>query len=174
MRTLLLLSAAIFVQAPTPPRIRLPQPSPAASVSQTIGTTAITIDYSRPGVKGRKIWGDLVPYDQVWRTGANMATTISFADPVKIAGKDVPKGKYAFFAIPTATKWTLILSTKSDQSGSFQYKESEDLMRFEVVPKDSGRMVEWLDYSIDPDGPSSGVVTLAWEKLAVPFRVEVN
>src|SRR5262245_21965561 len=91
---------------PARAEIKLPQPSPGASVKTAVGTTAVTIDYHRPGVKGRKIWGELVPYGEIWRLGANEATTITFDGPVKVQGQDVAAGTYALFAIPRTDKWT--------------------------------------------------------------------
>ena len=104
-------------------KIRL---SPKASVMQTVGFTDVTIDYSRPGVKGRTIWGALVPYNKVWRAGANEATTINFSTDVTIEGKNLPAGKYGFFTIPNKDSWTLIFNKVADQWGSFQYNEAED------------------------------------------------
>src|SRR5688572_30078188 len=95
--------------------IKLPEASPGASVKTAVGTTDVTIAYHRPGVKGRKVWGELVPYGKVWRLGANEATTITFADPIKVQGQDVPAGTYGLFAIPGPDKWTLILNKKPEQ-----------------------------------------------------------
>ena len=96
----------------------LPRPSPFAKVVQTVGLTDITVDYSSPGVKGRKIWGAVVPYDQLWRAGANNPTKITFSRDVSIADKPVPAGTYAFFIIPTKGAWTVILNKKVDQAGT--------------------------------------------------------
>jgi len=107
-----------------------PRASQQASVSQRVGLTDITINYHRPGVKGREIWGKLVPYDQIWRAGANENTTISFNTRVKINGKEVPGGKYGLHMIPTEKNWTIILSKDNAAWGSFFYDESHDQMRF--------------------------------------------
>jgi len=151
--------------------IKLPQPSPGASVKTVVGTTDVAIEYHRPGVKGRKIWGDLVPYGQVWRLGANEATTITFADPVKVEGKDVPAGTYGLFAIPGQDKWTLILNKQPKQWGSYFYKAEEDLLRFDVQPQ-TGPFTEWMAFQITPSGNGKAVVEMAWENLRVPFTVE--
>src|SRR4051812_13060317 len=103
----LALTTATAAIAQPPPALSVPRPSPNASVSQTIGITEVALHYSRPGVKGRTIWGDLVPYGQVWRTGANENTTISFSTPVKIQGHELPAGLYGLQTIPTATEWTV-------------------------------------------------------------------
>jgi hypothetical protein len=171
LQPVLLLAASLPTQGQN--RLATPAASPAASVSHTIGTTGVTIEYHRPGVKGRKIWGELVPYDQVWRTGANEATTIQFDDPVKIDGKDVPAGTYALFAQPTKDKWTLILNKTAKQWGAFSYDAKEDQLRWDVAPKPA-EMTEWLTYTIDPLGPDSAAIHLRWEKLDVAFTVKVD
>ena len=153
--------------------IKLPQPSPSASVKTVVGVTAVTIDYHRPGVKGRKIWGGLVPWGQVWRLGANEATTITFADSVKVEGHDVPAGTYALFAIPGADKWTLILNKQAKQWGAFFYKPEEDLLRFDVQPQ-AGPFTEWMVFQIIPAGNGTATVEMAWETLRVPFRIETD
>jgi tetratricopeptide (TPR) repeat protein len=153
--------------------IKLPQPSPGASVKTVVGTTDVTINYHRPGVKGRKIWGELVPYGQVWRLGANEATTITFADAVKVQGKDVPAGTYGLFAIPAQDKWTLILNKKAEQWGAYFYKAEEDFLRFEVQPQ-AGPFTEWMVFEITPSGNGKAVVEMAWENLRVPFTVETD
>ena len=150
-----------------------PQLSPAAEVRQTIGVTTVTLRYHRPAVKGREIWGKLVPFDQVWRTGANEATTISFSDPVKIEGTEVAAGTYALFAIPHAESWTLILSKRPRQFGAWEYDPKDDLLRFEVKPKAVG-FNEWLTYEIYPASGATAYVDLYWERLRVSFLVETD
>jgi hypothetical protein len=147
--------------------------SPKAMVKQTVGFTDITIDYSRPGVKGRTIWGGLVPYNVVWRAGADEATKITFSTDVKINGRNLKAGSYSFFAIPTSNKWTLIFNKVADQWGAFEYNEAEDVFRIEVTPEE-GNFQEWLCYTITKTGDNSAVVRLEWEKLKVPFTVEVE
>jgi hypothetical protein len=147
--------------------------SPKAAVIQTVGFTEIRIDCNRPGVKGRVIWNGLVPYNKVWRTGANEATKFTFSTDVQFNGKTLKAGSYSFFAIPTNENWTLIFNKVADQWGAFEYNEAEDAMRFEVTPED-GIMQEWLAYTITKTSKNSAVVTLEWEKLKVPFSVEVS
>src|SRR5512144_2579736 len=130
--------------------VEIPAASPAASVSQTVGVTKVTIDYHRPGVKGRKIWGDLVPYDKVWRLGANEATTITFADPVKIKGRALPAGSYALFAIPKPGVFTLVFNTDARQWGATAYDASKDVLRFDVQPE-TGRSTEWMTFEMVPE-----------------------
>ena len=149
--------------------------SPKATVKQTVGFTNITIDYGRPGVKGRTIWGSLVPYNAVWRAGANEATKITFAADVKINGKKLRAGSYSFFVIPTEKKWTLIFNKVADQWGAFEYNDVEDALRVEVTPeKENNCWQEWLAYTITKTSDKNAVVRLEWEKLKVPFNVEVE
>lgn len=150
-----------------------PQLSPAAEVKQTIGVTTVALRYHRPAVKGREIWGKLVPFEQVWRMGANEATTITFSDPVKVEGTDVPAGTYAIFAIPHAESWTLILSRKYKQFGAWEYDSKDDLLRFEVKSK-AVSFNEWLTYEIYPASGSTAYVDLYWERLRVSFLVETD
>ena len=147
--------------------------SPKAMVKQKVGFTDVTIDFSRPGVKDRKIWGGLVPYDKVWRAGANEATTITFSDDVKINGNSLKAGRYGFFTIPTEDKWILIFNKIADQWGAFEYNEAEDGLRIEVSPEE-GCWQEWLDYTITKTSDSTAIVKLEWEKLKIPFEVEVS
>jgi tetratricopeptide (TPR) repeat protein len=151
----------------------LPRDSQHSVVMQRIGITDITINYHRPLVKGRTIWGKVVPYDQVWRTGANENTTITFTDAVLIEGKPLAKGVYALFAIPGETQWTIILSKVHTAWGSFTYKEADDALRVTVKPQAS-ESHEALTYDFDDVKADSAVATLRWEKLAVPFKIDVN
>ena len=153
--------------------------SPKASVSETIGFTNVTIDYGRPGVKGRKIWDGLVPYDKLWRAGANEATKFTFSNDVNIAGHNFKKGSYSFFAIPGKNEWTLIFNNVADQWGPFTYNEAKDEFRFKVKPAENDHWQEWLAYcftdiKVQPVGKiNSAVVNLEWAKLKVPFKIEV-
>jgi hypothetical protein len=151
----------------------LPRQSQRAQVSQRIGITDITINYHRPLVNKRKVWDGLVPYGQVWRAGANENTTISFSDPVTIEGKALDKGTYGLFMIPAADQWTIIFSKSSTSWGAFTYKEAEDALRVTVKPA-SAEMRNSLTYDFDDVKPNSAVVTMAWEKIAVPFKVGVD
>ncbi len=147
--------------------------SPKAAVIQTVGFTEVRIDYNRPGVKERVIWGGLVPYNKVWRAGANEATKFTFSTDVKINGKTLKAGSYSFFVIPTKEKWTMIFNKVADQWGAFEYNEAEDALRFDVTPEE-GSMQEWLAYTITKTSKNSAVVKLEWEKLKVPFTIEVS
>ena len=153
--------------------LQLPRVSQNATVKQTIGLTDVTITYSRPGVKGRVIWGNLVPYDKIWRTGANEATTISVSKDVKINGQPLPAGTYSLHTIPGKTEWTLIFNKVAKQWGSFDYKQSEDAIRVKVKPE-SGPMQEWMQFSFPDVQPNSATAVLAWEKVRVPFTIETD
>ena len=173
MRILTTSCVLLLLAFPLAAQVETPQASQAASVSQTIGTTTITIEYHRPGVKGRQIWGGLVPYDQPWRMGANEATTLSVSDPVTIDGKELAAGKYSFFAVPGKETWTLIINKDPEQWGAYGYDPTKDAMRVEVKPV-AAEHTEWMRFTIDPTNPSSAVVTLNWEKVAVPMTIDVD
>lgn len=147
--------------------------SPKAEVMQTVGFTDVRIVYSRPGVKGREIWGKLVPYDAVWRAGANEATKITFSTDVTIEGKKLKKGSYSLFAIPGKNDWTIIFNKVADQWGAFEYNESEDALRVKVKTE-KAIWQEWLSYTINKASDTSAVIRLEWEKIKVPIKVEVK
>ncbi len=152
---------------------RLPFPSPASTVSQEIGTSLVTIEYHRPAVRGREIWGALVPYGETWRLGANEATTLTLSHDAKVAGHDVPAGAYALFAVPGKERWTLVLNRKAKQWGSYFTDPKDDLLRFEVAPA-AGPPVERMTFALEPVEPGTVRVSWAWEKLAFSFPVEFD
>ena len=151
----------------------LPRQSQHAVVTQRIGITDVTINYHRPMVNKRKVWGGLVPYGQVWRAGANENTTIKFTDPVTVEGKPLPKGTYGLHMIPGENEWTVIFSNNSTSWGSFTYDQAEDALRVTVKPQ-TAEFHEALAYDFDDVTPDSSVIALRWEKVAVPFKVAVN
>lgn len=173
LAVLLVLSATALLRADNE-GILFPKLSPRATATQSIGTTLVGIDYHRPAVKGRQIWGALVPFGQVWRTGANEATTLRFSDPVKVNGHPVPAGTYALFTIPGPDNWTIILNKRWKQFGTYEYQPKEDLLRFDVRPKVVKEHSEYLTYDIQPASRSSAYVDLFWEKLRVSFLVDVD
>jgi tetratricopeptide (TPR) repeat protein len=170
--TLVVLAAARVAEAQSPP-LTLPQPSQAASVSQTVGLTEITITYHRPRVQGREIWGKLVPYGEVWRAGANENTTIAFSTPVEIEGHALPAGRYGFHTLPSAGNWQLIFSAVDSNWGSFAYDAKEDVLRVEVKPE-AAPFEEALAYTFDDATARETTIALRWEKLRVPFKVAVD
>jgi Protein of unknown function (DUF2911)/Tetratricopeptide repeat len=151
----------------------LPRQSQHAVVMQRIGITDITVNYHRPLANGRQIWGKVVPYGQVWRAGANENTTITFTDPVTIEGQPLDKGTYGLHMIPGENQWTLIFSKNSKDWGSFTYKQEEDALRVNVKPQ-TAEAYNALAYDFDDVKPDSTVVTMRWDKVAVPFKVEVK
>jgi hypothetical protein len=173
MRKTVIAALALLATTSAFAQMRTPRPSPSATLTQTVGLTDITIKYSRPGVKGRTIWGDLVPYDKVWRTGANEATTISFSDDVKIEGQKLPKGTYSLHTIPGADQWTIIFNGVADQWGSYSYDQAKDVLRVNVKPQPAP-MIERLMFEIPDVTTDTAKVVLRWEKIAVPFTVDTN
>lgn len=192
---LLMFFAAPFAAA----QVRTPRPSQKASVMQTIGVTDVTITYSRPGVKGRTIWGDplpeqasvkgeatlddqnarpkgapIVPWGHAWRTGANEATQFVVTDDVLINGQKLPAGSYSLHTIPTKDEFTIIFNSVANQWGSFSYDPAKDTLRVKAKPEWVNDTKEWLEYSIDPVDDSSARVNIRWERLRVPFTVEVK
>ena len=175
-----------------------PRPSQKASIMQTIGVTDITITYSRPGVKGRKIWGDplpeqaktageatldnqmvrpkdavIVPYGHVWRTGANEATMFVVTDDVLINGQKLAAGSYSLHTIPTKDEWTIVFNGTANQWGSFNYDPAKDTLRVKAKPQWVTENQEWLAYSFDPITDNSAQVNIRWEKISVPFTVSI-
>ena len=147
--------------------------SPKAEIMQAVGLTKVTISYSRPGVKGRKIWGALVPYDKVWRAGADEATKFTFTSDVKIEGKKLSAGSYSFFVIPNKKEWIIIFNKVSDQWGAFTYNEAEDAIRLKMKPK-TAEFEEWLKYEIAKTGDYSANLSLHWEKQKVVLKLETK
>jgi hypothetical protein len=157
--------SSIFAQ------LEVPQPSPASSAYQKIGITDVTITYSSPSVNDREIWGGLVPYDEIWRTGANKATSIEFSTDVKVEGNELKAGKYALFTIPSKGEWTVIFSGNPEQSGTYNYKEEEDVLRIMVKPEENHHH-ENMIFTFMFENKISSDVILAWDDLKVPFNVE--
>jgi hypothetical protein len=153
--------------------LKLPRVSQKGQVMQTVGLTDVAITYSRPGVKGRVIWGGLVPYDKVWRTGANEATAITFSTDVKVNGQPLQAGTYSLHTIPAKDEWTVIFNTEVDQWGSYAYNDSSDALRIKVQPEPH-EFTEWMQFSLPDIAVEKATIALDWEKLRVPFEVQVN
>ena len=165
---LLLFSASIFAQG-----FQTPRPSPDATVSQYVGITKITVDYSSPGVKGRKIWGELVPYGEIWRTGANEVTSITFSTPAKVNGNELPAGTYAIHTIPGESEWEIIFSNDTKVDDPMTYDQNKDALRIKVKPEPNP-FTERMAFTITDMTDNSANVNLIWEKLKIPFKVDVN
>lgn len=160
-----------FAQAP---KIEFPAPSPACTIKQRVGLTDIEIAYSRPSMKGRRIFGSLVPYGAVWRTGANNATKISFSTAVKLNGTEIAAGTYAFYTIPGENEWTIILNKGVGQSGT-QYDQAADVARFKATPvKLSDTTIDTFTIEFNHLRDESAVITLVWEQTVVPVKVELD
>jgi tetratricopeptide (TPR) repeat protein len=165
-----LATGAALAQTP----LTLPQASPKATITQTVGLTDIAITYHRPAVNKRTVWGDLVPWDQVWRAGANENTTIAFSSPVTVNGKSLAAGTYGLHMIPTSGgDWTLAFSNVNWAWGSFTYDEKEDALRVTAKPQPA-EFQERLSYSFDEPTDGAVDVSMRWEKVRVPFRIEVD
>ncbi len=153
-----------------------PRPSPSASVSQTIGLTNFTLTYSRPGVKGRVIWGGLVPYDSTWRTGANEANSLTVSDTITVAGKKLPAGKYSILTIPRRGEWTVIFSGQKDLQGASNHDPKQDALRVTATADTTQSHTEWMWLGFEDLTPNSGSLVLRWQRLrlAVPITIDLN
>ncbi len=163
----------LIAQQTPAPQLRTPRASQKQVVTQTVGFTDIAITYSRPGVKGRQIWGALVPYDKVWRTGANEATTIAFSDDVTINGYPLTKGTYSLHTIPGKDEWTIVFNNTANQWGSFNYDPAKDALRVKAKPQ-SAPFAEWLAFEFPQLSPDQATVAIHWENVAVPFTISTN
>lgn len=166
---ILLCSLVSFAQ-----QIQMPQASPSAKIAQKVGLTDVTVDYSRPSTKDRKIFGELVPYGQVWRTGANGATVLSFSTDVIIDGKNIPAGQYALYSIPGKSEWTMILSRNIKLWGAIGYNESEDVIRFTAKPEKLNKKAETFEISFANMTDTGSDLSLKWEKTKIDFRIETE
>jgi len=151
-------------------QIQTPAASPLATVSQQVGLTKVTVEYSRPSAKGRKIFGDLVPFDKVWRTGANKITTIKFDNDVMVSGKKVPAASYGLYTIPGKTEWTIILNSDDQQWGAYAYDEKKDVLRIKAAPYKTAK-AENMTIALEQTSPNNLNVVLSWDKTAVKFAV---
>ena len=150
-----------------------PRPSPGAKVVQTVGTTELSVSYSRPGVKGRVVWGGLVPWGKAWRTGANEITQFSSADDVWIEGQKLAAGTYALVTTPNPDKFTFAFSTQKDMAGLTGYDPKTNVLTVSVTPM-AAPYVERMLFTFDDPGTDSVTLTLRWDKLAIPMRLRVD
>jgi len=155
-------------------QIQMPQASPAAQISQKVGLTDVSVEYSRPSMKGRKIFGELVPFGQVWRTGANAATLLTFSTDVKIEGNDLPAGTYALYSIPGKDLWTIIISSNTKLWGAVGYDQSDDVMRFMVKPGKTGQRYETMEINFVDMTDTGASLAIKWENTRVKFRIETE
>ncbi|NBB89561.1 MAG: DUF2911 domain-containing protein [Bacteroidetes bacterium] len=154
-------------------QITVPAPSPLAKMEQIVGLTEVHLEYSRPSAKGRTIFGGLVPYNKLWRTGANAATKVTFSEDVVIEGQELEAGSYALFTIPGENEWTIILNTDTEQGGTGNYDEEKDALRVTVKPQSLTEFVETFTIGINNITSSSATLNLRWEntEVIVPFTV---
>lgn len=171
-----MLAVALFLigTAAYSQQLQMPQASPSAKISQKVGLTDVTVDYSRPSTKGRKIFGELVPYGQVWRTGANAATILDFSTDVEISGNPIPAGKYAMYSIPDKDKWTIVFSKNTELWGAIGYNTDEDVLRFEVEPKKLSRKYETFEISFNNMTDDGADLSLKWENTRIDFRISTE
>ncbi len=156
--------------------LKVPAPSPVCTFKQSVGLSEITIEYSRPGVKGRTVFGDLVPFGKVWRTGANASTKITFGEEVKLQGNSIPAGTYAFFTIPDKDEWTIIFNKNLTLWGSDGYKSEEDVMRIKVKPVSVKDTIETMTFDITDLSSTSANIIFSWEqiRLVIPIAFEID
>lgn len=164
-------SATLFAQD-----LVTPQPSPTAELKQNFGLSTIDISYSRPGIKGRKIFGDLVPYGKVWRTGANSATTITFGDDVTIGGTKIAAGKYGLLTIPDQNEWTIIITKQTDVTSPAAYKQDQDVVRVKATPQTLPFSVETFTISLGDISGTSCNLEIYWDNVyvAVPITTDID
>ena len=165
----LTLTAGLFAQDP---KIQLPKLSPTVTVKQNVGLTDIDLVYSRPGVKGREIFGKMIPFGSVWRTGANASTKISFSTPVKLNGSEIPAGAYALYTIPGEREWTIIVYKDTSLWGAFGYDQKNDLVRIPATAVKLADSVETFTIDINDIRTESATLNLIWDKTKVPVKLE--
>lgn len=174
MKKVVLLVALLLSSLTFQSQIVTPQPSPKCVLNQMVGLTDVEVEYSRPGLKGRNIFGDLVPFGKVWRTGANSNSTISFSEDVVIDGKTLKKGKYALFTVPKVESWEVIFYSKTDNWGNPEvWNESDVAVRATVVPQMLNRVVENFTIDINNLDNNFGYLNISWEKTLVSLKFEV-
>ncbi len=174
MKKMIALSIAVGYCLLSTAQVKMPAPSPTQTIKQDFGMGGIELIYSRPNAKGRKIYGDLVPYNKLWRTGANAATKIIFTDAVELAGKKVDTGAYVLYTIPGVDSWEIILNKGLNNWGIEGYKETEDIIRFKVEPAKLRTHVETFTMQFANIKPESCELHIMWEKTAVSIPITAN
>ena len=174
MKNLLTLTLSLFLFLNAQAQIKAPQPSPVCKTSQAVGLTDIAIEYSRPSAKGRKVFGGLVPFNELWRTGANASTKLTFSENVKIAGNDLAKGTYALYTVPGEKEWTIVINKNVTHWGSDDYKQEEDAFRFTVKSIYVPTAVESFSIQLDNLKNNSCDINLSWENTSVLIPVVLN
>ncbi|MBI5424093.1 MAG: DUF2911 domain-containing protein [Opitutae bacterium] len=170
----LALAGCLHAQTPAAPKLTLPQASPPATLKQQVGVTDIEISYNRPSMKGRKIFGGLVPFGEIWRTGANTATKITFSTPVKFGGADVPAGTYELFTIPGEHEWTVIVHKNMSQWGSYAYDAKNDVARVTAKATKTTWAVETFSIWLNDLRDTSADLNLTWENTNVSIPITID
>ncbi len=170
----LAISAISFFTPISFAQVRMPQPSPTQTIKQDFGLGTIEVVYSRPGAKGRKIFNDLVPYNKLWRTGANAATSIHFSDVVELGGKRIDTGSYVLYTIPNIDSWDIIINAGIKNWGTENYKESDDILRFKVEPEKVKHKLETFTMQFANVKPESCELQLMWERTVVSIPITTN
>jgi len=171
---ILLIASLLSIETAVAQGLKLPAASSKQVITQELGISQITLTYARPNVKERKIFGELEPYGQVWRTGANNATTLTFSGDVIIDGKTIPAGTYGLFTIPDKNEWTIILNKNGQQWGAYEYNQAEDVLRFKVKPNQTKNKVETFSISFPEVSATEAKLNISWENTSVTFPIQVN
>jgi hypothetical protein len=179
MKKICILSVLVLCSlflAPSFAQVKMPQASSAQTIIQEFGLGTVTVKYSRPNVKGRNVFNDLAPYGEVWRTGANTITTISFSDDLSLAGNQVKAGEYALLSIPGKDTWTIVLNKDTKQWGAYTYKQSEDVLRFTVKPSRLNEKMETFTIGFSEVTPSSAKLDLMWAdiRVSIPMATDID
>ncbi len=172
--TILVAAGLLFTATQAEAQLKLPQASSTQFILQDLGIEQISVVYQRPSAKGRTIFGGLVPYDQIWRTGANNATNITFPSEVMIEGQKLPAGTYALFTIPGKTEWTIIFNNNAKQWGAYTYDKADDVLRVKVKPKTLASPVETFTIEFEDVLEQSTDLALSWENTRVSFNISVD
>jgi len=170
---LAMLATSLFLMPAANAQIATPQPSPAATVSQKVGLTDVTVSYSRPSMRGRKVFGELRPYGQLWRTGANAATKLTFSDEVTVNGTKIPAGEYSLFSIPGPNEWTVMLN-KNPKASTNDYKEADDVARFKVKPAKTAAPYETFTIDFSDLTANAANLNIKWENTKVTLKLETD
>ena len=174
MKKIFITAIAVFTLFIAEAQLTTPQPSPTQTVKQNFALSSVELSYSRPGMKGRKIFGDLVPFGKVWRTGANNATVLTFGEDVTIGGKKIPAGKYGLLTIPDKDKWTLIITKSLDVTSPAAYKQDQDVVRVDVKPMQMDYQMESFTMQFANLKSNSCELQIMWDKTAVALPISVD
>ena len=176
MKRIFFAAALLFAASVNAQNLVTPQPSPTQQVKQEFGLSSIELSYSRPAMKNRKVFGDLVPYGKVWRTGANGATTLTFGDEVTIGGTKIPAGKYGLLTIPDANEWTVIITKQTDVTSPAAYKQDQDVVSVKVKPETMPFSIESFTIMFNDVKPSSVNLELLWDNVyvTVPITTDID